>query len=215
MRNNGLFKAKADSGVCRVSVMSDIHSASDAVVGDMIKKNIIDKTTVVISCGDMCGGTSRLGEDDDPIETYCAIQEAAYAFYFVQGNHDAENSRARSMRNDDGTRCYVDRKIQHTVLGTIGGVSGIVSYTGIPKPEKHIYTEDVYQQRINKVLIGRPDIFLTHQPEIDYDSAGYRPHIHLCGHHAEEEFMTSSKDGKSEYVRINADNRILQFSPVI
>lgn len=202
MQNRGMFKIP--ESVDKLIVMSDIHSATPEVVGDMIANDIINKDTIVLSMGDM-SGNFELGGNGDPINEYRAIRDAARAFYFVQGNHDEQNSSAEALKNDDGTRCCVDRRVQDTPIGKIGGVNGIISRgQKPPRPQLHIYHQDTYLQRLKNVLASKPDILMTHQP-VRLSSELYQPKLRLCGHcHASDDRFL-----KNDF--INCDNRILDI----
>lgn len=167
----------------KIIAMSDIHSATDYVVSDMVKKGIIDKYVVVLSCGDMAGNSTKLGTNVDPYQSYLSIRNAAKAFYFVQGNHDIYSDQSQQLCNDDGTRCCVDQLVQNTVIGKIGGVSGIEAKKE-PEPNRHIYDSLVYTRRFNKMIRCSPDILMTHQhyPLASTDMGISNIHIHLCGH---------------------------------
>jgi hypothetical protein len=129
----------------------------------------------------MAGTGDHLGNDADPMESYLKIYDVAHTFYFVQGNHDYHNEDALQLRNEDGTYCCLDRRIQQTILGTISGLNGIIARKE-PDHNLHIYEERLYMGRLNNILKRQPlvDILVTHQPLRDIHVEV--PKLHLCGH---------------------------------
>ncbi len=204
MSNNDVFKLTED--ICKVLIMSDIHSATPFVVCDLVDSGVIDQETIALTCGDMAGN-GKMGGNADPIAEYKAILDAAHRFYFVQGNHDVYYKEALHLKNSDGTYCCVDGRLVNTPLGTITGVSGII---GNSNPELHIYDAVTYREKYRKAVALQPDILLTHQPppEPDVDKHKYTtPLIQICGHwHAEDDAFQILHNG---ILRINSDNRIL------
>jgi predicted phosphodiesterase len=142
-----------------VIVMSDMHSITRKIIDELIKRKLITKTTVVITCGDM-SGSQKLGSNANPYDDYCKLQVSAMVLYFVQGNHDQEDERVYSLRNDDDTPCCVHNIVIDTVLGRIGGVNGIIGKDG----NNHTFDEAKYQLFIDSVIEQSPQIFLSHMP---------------------------------------------------
>ena len=90
--------------------------------------------------------------------------------------------------------------------GKIGGVNGIPARKE-PNDSMHIYEEGIYIDRIDQVLQMKPDILLTHQPEVDGHIYKPAPPLHFCGHwHQKDDAYMSNVDGT---YRINCDSRIL------
>lgn len=212
LENDGTFNIVPP--VRRIVCMSDIHSATPAVVSDMIKKRIINGETVVLCTGDMAGD-GTMGGDGDPIGAYRSILEHAFALYFVQGNHDTENPAVYELRNRDGTPCCVHGLCIDTIIGKVAGVNGII---GNPS-KQHRTTKDAYTAALRRVLSGGPDILLTHQPPrlepeastVDTKYEGYPPQavpLHICGHYAyEPNYRVQTAHG----IILNCDNRILDI----
>lgn len=110
------------------------------------------------------------------------------------------------LQNKDGTYCCLDRRVQTTPLGRIGGISGIIAKKA-PNHELHIYEERLYMGRLKSVLEREPDILVTHQPLKDHDLT-YYPKLHLCGHWyaTDDEYIKEVRPGR--YLII-CDSRIL------
>lgn len=190
--------------VRRIVAMSDIHGATTEVVHSLIhKRKIIDKDTIVICTGDMGGADGKMGGLLDPTKDYCAIKDACRAFYFVQGNHDLDVSAVHNTwTNEDGTPCYLHRKVVDTAIGRIGGVSGIIVAKGKVAIERaHIYTEEDYDAMLQEVLQQKPEILLTHTP-LESNLGVSR---HLFGHAHFEEYIGLGEDGS---LSLNMDRRI-------
>lgn len=192
--------------VKRVVAMSDIHGATHEVVASLIKRGIIDKDTVVICTGDMGGADGKMGGVLDPTPDYLDLRKAAAAFYFVQGNHDADQTAVhRYWRNADRTPCYLHRRVVQTTLGlgTIGGVSGIIAGRKEPDPSCHIYEKPAYDGFLRSVMEKRPEVLLTHTP---LDGRDLDCRVHLFGHaHAHENHAVVDDQGR---LKLNMDCRI-------
>lgn len=82
---NTFFTAKPQaSSDLKVIAMSDIHSITDKVITDLIRKKHINKNTIVITTGDMAGnGRSGAAGDDNPYDSYVKILKAAHSLYLV------------------------------------------------------------------------------------------------------------------------------------
>jgi len=194
----GLFNTDTELSVV---AMSDIHSMSVEYVTKLVKSKHINKNTIVIMTGDMAGtGRSGAAGDYDPYEMYQYVLPKCHLLYLVQGNHDIYNSKVNDMVNTDGTHCCVDNSIVNTILGTIGGVNGII--TEEANHERHKYTEKEYMKKYEYVKRLNPDIMLTHQPVKD-DMVFAK--LHLFGHaHAKKHYYEHNGS-----TCVNMDSRIL------
>ena len=195
--------AKAN-GVKRVIAMSDIHSMTPEVVDWLLATQRVTPQTIVITTGDMAGN-GRLGEDGDPLPQYTLLRDAALALYFVQGNHDALSPQALALTNADGSRCCVDGVVVPTLLGTIGGVNGIVVSEEHVDASKHKLSQADYSAQYSHVLALNPDIMLTHQP-VEREDMGAS--IHLFGH---DHCAVGYIDSDATTLRLNMDGRVFQF----
>eukprot|EP00049_Salpingoeca_infusionum_P018209 m.356207 g.356207 ORF g.356207 m.356207 type:complete len:250 (+) comp17472_c0_seq1:189-938(+) len=201
-------------GVTKVIAMSDIHSLSEKVVAKLIMTSQIAKNTIVLMTGDMAG-TGKRGPagDANPFDMYMRVRDAAFALYFVQGNHDIEDPRAATLTNDDGSFCCVHNTVQHTVLGTIGGVNGIrvPGTDGIPARHKYPATRyEAWWANVQRLAAqasssGQLDICLSHEPPANEELFAQR---HLFGHaHAPEKFFYKHADSEC----LNMDSRVFLF----
>jgi len=204
--NNGLFSLPKNT---KLLLMSDLHTATTYIIDDLIKKKKIDKNVIVISTGDMAGN-GKMGGDADPYDDYVKINKHAKLFYFVQGNHDVFNQKCKELKNDDGTYCCVEGRVQNTPFGTISGINGIETSANKVKVLKHKYSSEIYNKRLKfSLMTFEPDIFLTHQPiKKDILEKYHLPKYHLCGHYHMEDYFQTDDD----HTMINLDNRILEFS---
>ncbi len=203
-KNSNVFNIKED---IQLLLMSDLHGATTDIINDLIKKNILSKKTCVICTGDMAGN-GKIGGNGDPYLDYVKIKDNAHSFFFVQGNHDVYNEKCKELKNDDGTYCHVEGKLQNTILGTISGLNGIEVIENNIDKDMHKFSEELYQKRLEYVLNLKPDILLTHQP-INKDRLEkiYLPKIHMCGHYDIENFFQLYDN----HTMINLDNKIIHF----
>lgn len=199
------MKAFFGTDTYKVIAMSDIHSVTNMTVDELIKKNIINKTTVVITTGDMAGiGITGKDGDHNPYDDYVKILKAAYLFYFVQGNHDIYDARVFDLINSNGTPCCVHNKIVDTVIGKIAGVNGIIVPDHARCPDRHKYNKKEYNTWVNHLKDKALDIFLTHMPPSE---TTLMAPIHMFGHcHAKKYYY---HQGKS--LCLNMDSRVIIF----
>jgi predicted MPP superfamily phosphohydrolase len=202
-KNNHFFKLDK----FKLVIMSDLHSLTEFIIDDLIKKKIIDENTIVITLGDMSGESKRIGGNGDPYESYKKILKHSNKFYFVQGNHDMFDNKFTLLVNDDSTPCMADSILIDTPIGTIAGVNGIETDENNIDPNYHKYSSNEYNEKILKMLEFNPDIFLSHQPITHIDHSNYKTKYYMSGHYKIDPFIQI----KNETVFINADNKIIIF----
>ena len=192
-KNNSFFNLNG----MRLILMSDLHSLTDFIIDDLIKKKKIDKNTIVISTGDMAGN-NKIGGDGSPYESYLKILKHCNKFDFVNGNHDIYNEKYIDIKNDDNTNCMVDMIIVNTIIGKISGLNGIEVSDDMVNHHLYKYSSDEYNKKLNIVYAMEPDIILTHQPLKNIIKG-----INMCGHYHIDPHIQSNQ--------INMDNKILIF----
>lgn len=189
----------------KIIAMSDMHSVTNPVVTQLIRKKHINKNTVVILTGDMAGnGRSGAPGDENPYDSYVEILKHAHSLYFVQGNHDIYDPKALyELHNEDGTPCCVHNTVVQTPIGTIAGVNGII--TPNADESRHKYTEKQYNSWISKFTKRKDiDIFLTHMP-IRRENVFAK--VHMYGHaHADKYYYTHN-----DSLCLNMDSRVIMF----
>ncbi len=201
-KNNNFFNLQNN----RLVLMSDLHSLSDFIIDDLIKKKKIDSNTIVISTGDM-SGNNKIGGNGDPYTTYKKILDNSSKFYFVQGNHDIHNNKCYELKNNDGTTCLVDMIMINTPIGKISGINGIEVDDQNVNHNFHKYSNKEYNERLTKVLELEPDIILSHQPITNINFEKYNVKYYICGHYGIEPFI----EIKNNISFINLDNKVLIF----
>jgi predicted MPP superfamily phosphohydrolase len=201
-KNNNFFNLQNN----KLVLMSDLHSLTDFVIDDLIKKKKIDSNTIVISTGDMCGN-NKIGGNGDPYNTYKKILFHSCKFYFVQGNHDAHNDKCYELQNSDGSPCLVDSIIINTPIGKIAGINGIYVDDENINHKFHKYSNKEYNDKLKKIFDLNPDIILSHQPITNIDFTKYNVKYFICGHYKIEPFIQINNNISF----INLDNKILVF----
>lgn len=204
-KNNNFFAL--ETGM-RVILMSDLHSLTEHIIDDLIKKKKIDKHTIVISTGDMAGN-NKIGGNGDPYPSYAKILKHAAKFYFVNGNHDIANTSNNSnLVNPDNTICAVGTfdKLQTTIFGGLTGVDGIAVNDEQIDNTLHKYSNIEYDAKLQAAYSLKPDILLTHQP-IQSINPALCIKYYVCGHYHIDPHIQMF----DTYAIINLDNKILIF----
>jgi len=202
-KNNNFFKL----GELRLVIMSDLHSLTDFIIDDLVKKKIINSNTIVITLGDMSGESKKIGGNGDPYDSYKKILENSNKFYFVQGNHDINNDKFNLLINDDLTPCMVDSIMVNTSIGKIAGINGIEVDDNEVNHNYHKYSSDEYKNKLLKILELNPDIILSHQPISGIEYSKYKIKYYMSGHYKIEPFLQINEN----FAFINLDNKILIF----
>lgn len=200
-KNNNFFKLDG----LRLVIMSDLHSLTDFVIDDLIKKKIINSNTIVITLGDMSGESKKIGGNGDPYISYKKILENSNKFYFVQGNHDINDCKFNLLLNDDLTPCAIDLIVVNTPIGKIAGINGISVNDNNIDNKYHKYSFAEYNKKLEKILELNPDIILSHQPISNIDFSKYNISYYMSGHYKIEPFIQI----KNNISFINADSKII------
>lgn len=180
-----------------VIAMSDIHGQTPELV--VILDEFVNLNQfVVLTAGDMSGDNTR-GTDGIPTPEYQFLADRAKEFYFVQGNHDLPDKQNKqdTLKNKQDKRAGIrDGTVVNSLIGSIGGVNGIVSN----KPHPYKMSWGKYHKLLIQALGKRPNILMTHDtPSIDkcYNNSTdryvgsveifdivsrYKPKIHFYGH---------------------------------
>lgn len=204
-KNNDFFQLNK----IKLVLMSDLHSLTEYIIDDLIKKKIINSNTIVISTGDM-SGNNKIGGNGDPYNTYKKILTNTGKFYFVQGNHDIYNEKCIELKNNDNSSCMVDSIIVDTPIGKIAGINGISVDNNNEDYNYHKYSHKEYNEKLLKILEFNPDIILSHQPiqEIPgINFQNYNVKYYISGHYKIEPFIQIN----TNFSFINIDNKILIF----
>lgn len=201
--------------------MSDIHSQTPELVVILDEFVNLNKF-VVLACGDMAGGFVR-GTDGAPTPEYEFLNDRSLEFYFVQGNHDqpSKGNAELKLRTKSGKQCNIkDGLTTKSLIGTIGGVNGIIS------DKEHTYkmSADTYHEKLKQALTKRPKILMTHDtPSITtlYENGEryignasifdivnqYKPKVHFYGHCHHPQFHNLINGVNY----INLDGRVIIF----
>lgn len=145
--------------------MSDIHSQTTELL-TILDEYVNMEKFIVLTAGDMAGKHVR-GTDGNPTSDYEFIAKKAREFYFVQGNHDLpdKNNKQNTIKNKQNKFAMIQNgETVNSILGTIGGVNGIISN----KIHPYKISQDKYETFLKKILQKRPFILITHDtPSIE------------------------------------------------
>lgn len=202
-KNNNFFNLNG----FKLILMSDLHSMTEFIVDDLIRKKIINSSTIVITMGDMSGDNKRIGANGDPYNSYKKILANSNKFYFVQGNHDIYDEKFVHLLNGDLTPCMVDSIVVDTPIGKIAGINGIQVDDELVNHNSHKYSSQEYNEKLQKILELNPDIILSHQPILNIDFVSHKTKYYISGHYKIEPFI----DIKNNIASINVDNKIIIF----